>query len=662
MNFNQEWTVDAAADLYHLDRWGLGFFQIDEDGFLVACPNAHASRAVRIVDVIRKVQEQGISPPMLVRFPGIIHHRVAEVNRVFREAIEEFEFRGKYQCLFPVKVNQHREVIQATIRAGKRYGGGMEAGSKAELLAVIAMADNQMPILCNGFKDETVIELALRASKLGRQITIVIEKPNEIELIARHVERFEIKPRLGIRIKLSSRVSDGHWRDSSGQRSKFGLTIPELVRGIQQLDQYGLLEQLHLLHFHPGSQINSVRKIKSSLTEATRVYVDLIEKGVPLDTIDVGGGLAVDYTGQRNRGPSSMNYTLREYANDVVYYIGKVCDEAGVAHPTIFSESGRALTAHHSMVVVPVIGTSHSNLDSVKMDVDSVETDIAPLSELLEIKSEMRSDNLLECFHDTQVALETALQLFSTGHLTLDQRALAEWLARSIYVKINGLLANLDFVAPELENLRYQLADTYFGNFSVFQALPDSWALNQIFPVMPIHRLDQRPERFGMLGDLTCDSDGKVDCFIGPTAERKWLPLHELRKNGKQTEPYYIGIFLVGAYQEALSDDHNLMGKFHIVSVDDSGQAKIVCVGSNLKEVLEHTHHDYRTIMSELQFATENAVAAGRLSSEEAMQTLDCYQQVSLKYTYLEESRERNDPVLQDPNERGSSLTTNNQI
>ena len=659
MNFNQEWTADAAADLYHLDRWGLGYFQIDEEGFVVACPNGHASRAVRIVDVIQDIQKQGISPPMLVRFPGIIQHRVTEINRVFREAIDEFEFQGEYHGLFPVKVNQHREVIQATIQAGKRFGGGMEAGSKAELLAVIAMADNQMPILCNGFKDETVIELALRASKLGRQITIVIEKPNEIELIARHVQRFEIKPKLGIRIKLSSRVAEGHWRDSSGQRSKFGLTVPELVAGIQQLREYDLLNQLHLLHFHPGSQINSVRKIKSSLTEATRVYVDLVEKGVPLDTIDVGGGLAVDYTGQRNRNPSSMNYTLREYANDVVYYIGKVCDEAGVSHPTIFSESGRALTAHHSMVVVPVIGTSHSNVDRVKMDIASVETDLAPLSELLEIKSGMRSDNLLECFHDTQVALETALQLFSTGHLSLDQRALAEWLAHSIYVKINGLLSNLDFVAPELENLRYQLADTYFGNFSVFQALPDSWALNQVFPVMPIHRLNQRPQRFGMLGDLTCDSDGKVDCFIGPSAERKWLPLHELKKDGDRAEPYYIGIFLVGAYQEALSDDHNLMGKFHIVSVDQSLQAKIVCAGSNLKEVLEHTHHDYNTIMSELQTATEDAVAAGRLSSEEGMQTLDCYQRVSLKYTYLEEGGQENELALPETSERNSSLATN---
>ncbi len=638
MNFNTEWTADDAADLYHLDRWGLGYFQVDEDGFVVACHNAHASRAVRIVDVVRDVQRQGISPPVLVRFPGIIRHRVAEINRVFREAIEEFEFQGKYQCLFPVKVNQHREVIQATIQAGQRFGGGMEAGSKAELLAVIAMADNEMPILCNGFKDETIVEVALRAHKLGRKITIVIEKPNEIELIARLAKQFEIQPRLGVRIKLSSRVTGGHWQDSSGQRSKFGLTLPELVRGIQQLEQHNLLDRLHLMHFHPGSQITNVRKIKTSLTEAARVYVDLVKKGIPLDTIDVGGGLAVDYTGQRNRSSSSMNYTLREYANDVVYYIAQVCDQAEVAHPTIYSESGRALTAHHSMVVVPIMGTSHSNVDRVNMDIDSVETDIAPLRGLLEIKSEMRSENLLECFHDTQVALETALQLFTTGHLTLDQRALAEWLARSIYVKINELIANLDFVAPELENLRYQLADTYFGNFSVFQALPDSWALNQVFPVMPIHRLGQRPGRFGVLGDLTCDSDGKVDCFIGPNGARKWLPLHALNSEADQTEPYYIGVFLVGAYQEALSDDHNLMGKFHIVSVDENNRTHVVCHGSSLKEVLEHTHHDYDTIMDELKTATEDAVAAGRLSSEEAMETLDCYQQVSLKYTYLEES------------------------
>ncbi len=633
-----DWTADDAADLYHLDRWGLGYFRIDEEGHLIACPNAHASRSVRITDVVNRFEADGFSPPILIRFPGIIQHRIGEINRVFSEAIKEFEFQGTYRSLFPVKVNQHREVIQATIDAHARFGGGLESGSKAELLCVIAMSDNKTPILCNGFKDETIIEMALRAIKLGRQLTIVIEKANEIQLVARLSKKLGVNPKLGIRIKLSSQVTGGHWQESMGQRSKFGLTIPELLQAIQELEELDLLNQVNLLHFHPGSQINNVRQIKSTLIEATRVYVDLVKKGVPLEVIDVGGGLAVDYTGNRNRSPSSMNYTLREYANDVVYYIAQVCDQAQVKHPTIYSESGRAMVAHHSMLVVPVVGTSRTN---VKFDQNETlkpdDADIVPLKELFEIRDDLIQSNLLESFHDTQSSLEIALQMFATGHLTIDQRALAESLARTIYLKINQLLEQLDFVAPELETLGYQLADTYFANFSMFQALPDSWALKQVFPVMPIHKLDQRPTRFGVIGDLTCDSDGKIDCFIGDSTQKKWLPLHPYTDG----QDYWIGIFLVGAYQEALSDDHNLMGKFHTVTVPSVDiEASFVKSGSTLTDVLEHVHHDFDAVMERLADFVEGAVAHGMISVEEAAQTLDCYKAVSLKYTYLEKPSE----------------------
>lgn len=635
MKANPHWTTDDAAELYHLDRWGLGYFQIDEQGFAIACPHAHASRSIRIADIVNEMADRGITPPILIRFPEIIHHRITEINRVFSEAIQEFGFQGKYRCLYPVKVNQHREVIQATVKASERHGGGLEAGSKAELLAVISMSNNDTPILCNGFKDPTIVEMALLASKIGRNITLVIEKPNEVSLIAKMAKRLGVQPQLGVRIKLSSRVMGSHWQESTGHKSKFGLSIPELLAGIEELKKEGLLDSLKLLHFHPGSQINNVRKIKSSLIEATRVYANLVKKGVPLQILDVGGGLAVDYTGQRNRNPSSMNYTLREYANDVVYYIAQVCDQAEIPHPTIFSESGRAMVAHHSMLVVPIIGTSNSSLE--KLDLDSwsnVKVDVAPLSELLEIRNDLRQENLLESFHDTQSCLEIALQMFGTGHLSIDQRALAERLARSIYMQINGLLERLDFVAPELESLRYQLADTYYGNFSVFQALPDSWALKQVFPVMPIHRLEERPSRFGVIGDLTCDSDGKLDCFIGSGADRKWLPLHALNPR----EEYWIGIFLVGAYQEALSDDHNLMGKFHTVTVENNGVDKQIRMGSTLEEVLEHVHHDFDDVWSAIQDAVASSLAEGRISADEAEQALDCYKAVSVKYTYLEEA------------------------
>lgn len=640
-----DWTADDAAELYHLDRWGLGYFQIDEEGQIVACPNAHASRSIRITDVIRKYTAQGIDPPLLIRFPGIIQHRIGEINRVFSEAIQEFGYQGTYRSLFPVKVNQHREVIQATVDAHKQLGGGLEAGSKAELLCVISMTDSKMPILCNGFKDEAIIEMALRAIKMGRKLTLVIEKLQEIPLIAKVARQLDVRPNLGLRIKLSSQVAAGHWQDSMGTRSKFGLSIPDLLQGIKQLEELKLIDTVRLLHFHPGSQINNVRRIKSTLIEATRVYVDLVQKGVPLEVIDVGGGLAVDYTGQRNRSASSMNYTLREYANDVVYYIAQVCDQANVKHPTIYSESGRAMVAHHSMLVVPVIDTSRSS-HNVPTDETISEEDakIAPLKELFEIRDDLKQNNLLESFHDTQSSLEIALQMFGTGHLTIDQRALAESLARTIYLKINQQLEQLDFVAPELETLGYQLADTYFANFSMFQALPDSWALKHVFPVMPIHRLDQRPTRFGVIGDLTCDSDGKIDCFIGDSTQKKWLPLHPYQ----QDEPYWLGIFLVGAYQEALSDDHNLMGKFHTVTIPGTDiESSYLKTGSTLTEVLEHVHHDFDTVLDQLDQSVSVAVAQGLISQEEAIETLDCYKTVSLKYTYLEKTEQRRDTPSQ---------------
>lgn len=636
-----DWKADDAAELYHLDRWGLGYFQIDEEGHVIACPNAHASRSIRVSEVVKKYASQGIDSPLLIRFPGIIQHRIGEINQAFTEAIQEFEFQGDYRSLYPVKVNQHREVIQATVDANQRLGGGLEAGSKAELLCVISMSDNSMPILCNGFKDEAIVEMALRATKMGRNLTLVIEKLHEIPLIARMARQLDVCPKLGVRIKLSTQVSGGHWQDSMGQRSKFGLSIPDLLQGVEQLKEFGLLDRVKLLHFHPGSQINNVRRIKSTLVEAARVYADLVKKGVPLEIIDVGGGLAVDYTGQRNRRPSSMNYTLKEYANDVVYYIAQVCDQANVKHPTIYSESGRAMVAHHSMLVVPVFDTSRNEFEFPSvMNISEEDAKIAPLKVLFEIQNDLKQSSLLESFHDTQSSLEIALQMFGTGHMTIDQRALAESLARSIYLKINQELEQLDFVAPELETLGYQLADTYFANFSMFQALPDSWALKHVFPVMPIHRLDERPTRFGVIGDLTCDSDGKIDCFIGDSTQKKWLPLHPYDKN----EPYWLGIFLVGAYQEALSDDHNLMGKFHTVTVPDIDiDSSSVMTGSTLNEVLEHVNHDFDIVWEQLNQSVQAAVSSRLLSEEEAAQTLDCYKAVSLKYTYLDKADQGSD-------------------
>ncbi len=641
--FENDWSLIDASELYNLERWGLGYFDMDDEGFLVANPSSDTTKSIRIFDLVDHfLKKEGASPPVLVRFPGIINRRMNDINEAFRTAIKNFEYEGSYSTIFPVKVNQHLEVMQAALKSGKQYGGGLEAGSKAELYAVLALADNDTPILCNGFKDLAVIEMALRASQLGRNVTIVIEKPNEVELVLATSRRLGIRPKLGIRVKLSARGA-GHWQSSGGSRSKFGLSVPELVFCVSQLRDAGCLENVHLLHFHPGSQITNVRKIKASIIEATRIYADLVQQGVPLQILDVGGGLAVDYTGNRNKEPSSMNYTLQEYANDVVYYIQMVCEQEGVSHPKIYSESGRALVAHHSMLIVPIVGTSQTHVQQSMLPTsEQVDEDIPPLVELSGILEEVSVKNVLESYHDAQTAMEIALQMFANGNLTLEQRAQAESMAYSICLKINSLLEELPFVPAELDELRYNLADTYFANFSLFQALPDAWALNQLFPVMPIHRMNERPTRIGILGDMTCDSDGKLDCFIGGTGQRRWLPLHQLNH-----QPYWIGIFLVGAYQESLSDDHNLMGKFHILTVDTDKpyeDSKLI-YGSTLREVLEHVHHVWAEMRNKFQTITENAKRAGLVNTDEAEKAFKFFESMSENYTYLTDDIREIEPI-----------------
>lgn len=645
---NRPWTGTDAAELYHLDRWGRNFFSVDSEGFLTVNTNQSGQSNLRIADVVQHFSAQGMSPPIIVRFPGIIQQRTEQINQAFQSAINSYGFQGKYHLFYPVKVNQHFEVIKAAIAAGAKFDGGLEAGSKAELMAVIAMANPQTRLLCNGFKDKTVVEMALRALKLGRDMTIVIEKPNELDLVLELAKETGIRPKLGIRVKLSSKGA-GHWSGSGGSKSKFGLSIPELTVAVERLDTAGYLDCVTLLHFHPGSQITNVRKIKSALIEVARVYVNLIEYGVPIKTIDVGGGLAVDYTGNSNKDQSSMNYSLREYANDVIYQIQSVCDDTDTPHPDIYSESGRALVAHHSMLVVPVIGTAHTNLENLHGDsghaivglIDRENEvqpdDHVPLRELTEIFNDLNEKNLLESFHDAQAMIEMALQMFSNGMFDIWHRAYAERMGWAICKKINSLLDDLDFVPRELDQLRNMLSDTYFGNFSLFQALPDAWALKQLFPVMPIHRLNERPTIYGILGDITCDSDGKIDCFVGDFGDRDSLALHAL--NGK---PYHIGIFLIGAYQEALSDDHNLMGKFHIATIHDLHDRSTweFEPGSDLEDVLIHVHHDSNKIQQNIADLVESAVAAGLVNDLEATDNKAFFNSMKNSYTYLTDEAE----------------------
>lgn len=640
---NRQWTSTDAADLYNLSRWGKNYFSIDEKGYLTVDANQTGQAGFRLVDIVDHFRKEGSAPPILIRFPGIIQKRTQQINRAFQSAINSYGYEGKYRLFYPVKVNQHYEVIRAAIQFGAEFGGGLEAGSKAELMAVIAMANPDTPLLCNGFKDKTVVEMALRALSLGRDMTIVIEKPDELDLVLELAEKANIRPKLGIRVKVASKGA-GHWSNSGGARSKFGLSVPELTVAIERLDRAGYLDCVHLLHFHPGSQITNVRKIKSALIEMARVFCSLVEYGVPIRTIDVGGGLAVDYTGNQNKELSSMNYTLREYANDVVYQIQSVCDDAGQPHPDIYSESGRALVAHHSMLVVPIIGTSQSTLDNLDstanqalMSVIDRENEVEPdeyipLRELREIFDELNVNNLLESFHDSQAMLEMALQMFSNGMIDIWHRSYAERMGLAICKKINSLLDELDFVPRDLAQLRNTLSDTYFANFSLFQALPDAWALKQLFPVMPIQRLNERPTVHAVLGDITCDSDGKIDCFVGDFGDRDSLALHPL--NG---EPYYVGIFLIGAYQEALSDDHNLMGKFHIATINDPHDSTTweFVKGSDLEDVLVHVHHDTDRIEANIQDLIHRAAEDGLIRPDQVEENLAFFQELKNSYTYL---------------------------
>lgn len=636
---SSNWTIDDSRDLFNLERWGLGFFDINESGEIVAELDEQGGSAVSVLEAIKFANNSGYQAPFVVRFPDLIRRRIGQINAAFDLAIDQFEYHGNYRCIYPAKVNQHHDVIATAIEASRQHGGGVEAGSKAELVALLLMVDNEMPILCNGFKDRSIVEVALRGIQLGRNVTIVIEKPGDLQLVAEMAQQLQCKPRLGIRVKLAAQ-SGGRWNASGGSKSKFGLTVTQVLEVVSELRNLNMLDCLQLLHFHPGSQISNIRKIKNSIVEAARIYADLKNNGVPLETIDVGGGLAIDYTGERNQDPSSKNYSLQEYANDVVYYIQQVCLEANVTQPNIVSESGRAITAHHSMLVVPVLAhpTQDKLADNKNERIKSAGDESNIIRELQLILEALHPGNLSEYFHDAQATIETAWQMFAIGALTLEQRSSAEELFDLICQNVAKMVEDLEFVPRELEELRHQLAETYIANFSLFQGIPDAWAISQVFPVAPIHRLNERPTRRAVIGDITCDSDGKIDCFIGSKGGRNSLPVHQLTD-----EPYYIGVFLIGAYQEALSDDHNLMGNFHVLSIANDGDVTIRAGASTL-DVLEHVYHESRELNESLHETIGLALDESRIDLKQSTEIRRCFETVMQSYTYLdvESSPQRN--------------------
>jgi len=629
------WSTVDAAEMYEISRWGQGYFSVGESGNVTIHPTKEPERSIDLKQLIDHLQLRGISLPTLIRFSDILQHRLKEIHDAFQSAITQHEYGGKYICVYPIKVNQQRQVVEEVLNFGRPFHFGLEAGSKPELIAVAALADNDTPIICNGFKDAEFIELAMFAQKIGRNIIPVVEKYTELDLILEHAEKIGVRPKIGMRVKLAAR-GGGRWQSSGGYRSKFGLTVAEILQGLQELKTRGMEDCFQLLHFHLGSQIPNIRIVKGALNEAARIYVELAQAGAGLQYMDVGGGLGVDYDGSQTNCESSVNYTLQEYANDVVYHLQTVCDEAKVPHPTIISESGRAIVAHHSLLVFNVLGAS--GFDHTEVLQASTPDMEQPLVDLIETHAGLTTRNALESYHDAQQALDMAINLFSTGYLPLVQRSQAEKLYWAICMKLQKLVKTMDEVPEDLQHLDESLSDTYFCNFSLFQSVPDSWAIKQLFPVMPIHRLNERPTRHAVLGDITCDSDGKIDQFIDRRDIRRTLPLHAL-----DGEPYYLGVFLVGAYQEILGDLHNLYGDTHAVHVsldeDNTVVLDAVIKGDTVHEVLKYVQFDGETLMTKLRSDIEGAVRSGRLNYEESGRVLQFFEDGLHGYTYLEEHK-----------------------
>src|SRR5919106_698049 len=626
------WSTTEAAELYDVPRWGQGYFSVSEQGHLQVHPTKDPNRGVDLKRLVDRLQLRGLAVPILIRFAGILKHRLGEIHDAFQTAIQEHQYKGEYCCVYPIKVNQQRQVVEEVLDFGRPYRFGLEAGSKPELLAVVAVASNDTPIICNGFKDAEFIETAMLAQKIGRNIIPVVEKYTELGLILEYAEKIGVRPQIGMRVKLASRGS-GRWQSSGGFRSKFGLTVTEIIRGLDELKARGMQDCLKLLHFHLGSQITNIRIVKGALNEAARVYTELARLGAGLQYMDVGGGLGVDYDGSQTNFESSMNYTLEEYANDVVYHIQTVCDEAGVAHPTIISESGRAVVAYHSVLVFNVLGVSGFGEEKVPTTANPEWEQ--PLVDLVETYNNVTARNALEAFHDAQQALDMALSLFTGGYLPLEQRSMAENLFWAICRKLQKITQTMGDVPEDLQHLDEQMSDTYFCNFSLFQSIPDSWAIKQLFPVMPIHRLGEKPMSHAVLGDITCDSDGKLDRFVDRRDVKKTLPLHSV--NG---DSYYLGVFLVGAYQEILGDLHNLFGDTHAVhvSLDANGDARLdtLIKGDTVREVLDYVEFDPEMLLGKLRTDVETAVRAGRVDYEGAGRLLRFYEDGLHGYTYLE--------------------------
>jgi arginine decarboxylase len=628
-----EWTVKQSTDLYQLPAWGADFFSISPQGDLLVHPRLRDVAPIVLPKLVSELENRGLRRPMLIRFSDILAKRIEGLAGSFANAIAEHEYEGRWRGVYPIKVNQQAHVVEEIVQFGAPFGVGLEAGSKPELLIALALLDTTDALMiCNGYKDRAYVEIALLAQRLGRNPIIVVDRFTELELIIEASAKLGIRPHIGLRARLST-VGAGRWVESSGQRSKFGLGPDELVRAIDRLRNEDMLDCAELLHFHIGSQITTIRAHKDALREAMQIYVGLVRLGATsLHLLDVGGGLGVDYVGAGTDDPSSKNYSEQEYANDVVFIAEQTCSEADVPAPDIITESGRAMVAHHSVLIFDVIGVDR-NLSPEKLQACD-KADHAVLHSLHEAVEAITPESLAESYHDLVDGRDEADSLFSLGYLDLIGRAKSERLFRAGCQIIGDILNQLGEAPEEFEDLQGLLTDTYFGNFSVFQSAPDAWAIKQVFPVMPIHRLDEEPSQRGIVVDLTCDSDGRIDRFIGHGEPQPTLPLHLW--NGS---PYFLGIFLVGAYQEILGDMHNLFGDTDAVHVrlGDDGDYEVehLVDGDNVNEVLSYVQYDLRDLSERVRKTIEASLRKGRISLQESALLRRRFDQGLSDYTYL---------------------------
>ena len=629
----RKWRIEDSEELYNITGWGTSYFSINDAGHVVVTPRRDGV-TVDLKELVDELQLRDVASPMLLRFPDILDNRIEKMSSCFKQAAEEYGYKAENFIIYPIKVNQMRPVVEEIISHGKKFNLGLEAGSKPELHAVIAVnTDSDSLIVCNGYKDESYIELALLAQKMGKRIFLVVEKMNELKLIAKMAKQLNVQPNIGIRIKLASSGS-GKWEESGGDASKFGLTSSELLEALDFMESKGLKDCLKLIHFHIGSQVTKIRRIKTALREASQFYVQLHSMGFNVEFVDIGGGLGVDYDGTRSsNSEGSINYSIQEYVNDSISTLVDVSDKNGIPHPNIITESGRALTAHHSVLIFEV-------LETATLPEWDDEEEIAPdahelVQELYSIWDSLNQNKMLEAWHDAQQIREEALDLFSHGIVDLKTRAQIERLYWSITREINQIAGGLKHAPDEFRGLSKLLADKYFCNFSLFQSLPDSWAIDQIFPIMPIQRLDEKPERSATLQDITCDSDGKIANFISTRNVAHYLPVHSLKK----TEPYYLAVFLVGAYQEILGDMHNLFGDTNAVhvSVNEKGyNIEQIIDGETVAEVLDYVQYNPKKLVRTLETWVTKSVKEGKISLEEGKEFLSNYRSGLYGYTYLE--------------------------